>query len=98
MQQPLAIKLCENTKSYKSAYPGSNKVVYGACEQESEEKYPTFWFFEYAKLDLCKKKLLVQKKYFFFIMLLCISKDAYCWVDFRTKTKLKTLRNSPSYS
>ena len=42
MQQPLAIKLCENTKSYKSAYPGSNKVVYGACEQESEEKYPTF--------------------------------------------------------
>jgi hypothetical protein len=25
-------KLCENTKNYKSAYPGSNKVVYGACE------------------------------------------------------------------
>ena len=32
------IKLCENTKNYKSAYPGSDKVVYGACEQESEEK------------------------------------------------------------
>ena len=31
-------KLCENTKNYKFAFPGSNKVVYGACEQESEEK------------------------------------------------------------
>ena len=31
-------KLCENTNNYKSAYPGSNKVVYWACEQESEEK------------------------------------------------------------
>ena len=31
-------KLCENTKNSKYAYPGSNKVVYGACEQESEEK------------------------------------------------------------
>ena len=29
-------KLCENTKKYNYAYPGSNKVVYGACEQESE--------------------------------------------------------------
>ena len=29
-------KLCENTKNYKYAYPGSNKVVYGACEQDSE--------------------------------------------------------------
>ena len=39
------IKLCENTKNYKSAYPGPNKVVYGANgarEQESEEK--TFKF------------------------------------------------------
>ena len=33
----LYTKLCENTKNYKSAYPGSNKNVYGACEQESEE-------------------------------------------------------------
>ena len=32
------IKLCENTKNCKYAYPGSNKVVYGDCEQESEEK------------------------------------------------------------
>ena len=31
-------KLCENTKNYKYAYPGSNKVVNGAFEQESEEK------------------------------------------------------------
>ena len=36
------IKLCENTKNYKSAYPGSNKVVYRACEQESEEKNSKF--------------------------------------------------------
>ena len=34
-------KLCD----YKSVYPGSNKVVYGACEQESEEKNFKFWFF-----------------------------------------------------
>ena len=32
------IKLCENTKNYKYANPGSNKVVYGACEQEFERK------------------------------------------------------------
>ena len=35
-------KLCENIgifiKYYKSANSGSNKVVYGPCEQESEEK------------------------------------------------------------
>ena len=31
-------KLCKNTKNYKYAYPGSNKVVYWAREQESEEK------------------------------------------------------------
>ena len=35
-------KLCENTKNYRYAYPGSNKVVNGACEQESEEKNSTF--------------------------------------------------------
>ena len=28
--------MCE--QNYKYAYPGSNKVVYGVCEQESEEK------------------------------------------------------------
>ena len=33
-----------NTKNYKSAYPGSYKVVNGACEQESEEKNSKFWF------------------------------------------------------
>jgi hypothetical protein len=35
-------KLCENTKNYKFACPGANKVVYGACEQESEEKNSKF--------------------------------------------------------
>ena len=25
-------KLCENTMNYKYTFPGSNKVVYGACE------------------------------------------------------------------
>ena len=38
----MVIKLCENTKNYKSAYPGSNKVVHGAYEQESEEKNSKF--------------------------------------------------------
>ena len=38
------VKLCENTKNYKFACPGANKVVYGACEQESEEKNSKFWF------------------------------------------------------
>ena len=40
------IKLCENIgifiKNYKSTNPGSNKVVYGICEQESEEKNSKF--------------------------------------------------------
>ena len=39
-------KLCENIgifiKNYKSTNPGSNKVVYGPCEQESEEKNSKF--------------------------------------------------------
>ena len=40
-------------KNYKSAYPGSNKVVYGACEQESEEeKNQNFDFW------MCKIRLL----------------------------------------
>ena len=58
-------KLCENTKNYKSAYPGSNKVVHGACEQESKGKN-FILIFEYAKLDFYKKNLLVQKKNPFF--------------------------------
>ena len=40
----MLIKLCENTKNYKSAYPGSNKVVYGVCEEEFEEKNQNFDF------------------------------------------------------
>ena len=56
----LRSKLCEDTKNYKYAYPGSNKVVYGACEQESEEKIKID-IFVYAKLDFCKKKLLVKE-------------------------------------
>ena len=43
---PLCIvcrNLCENTKNYKYAYPGSNKVVYGACEQESEEEEKNYF-------------------------------------------------------
>ena len=44
-------KLCENTKNYKSAYPGSNKVVYGVCEEFEENNL----IFECAKLDFCKK-------------------------------------------
>ena len=47
-------------KNYKSAYPGSNKVVYGACEQESAKKFKIM-VLEYAKLDFCKNKMLMQK-------------------------------------
>ena len=39
-------KLCENirkfVKNHKSTNPGSNKVVDGPCEQESEEKNAKF--------------------------------------------------------
>jgi len=39
-------KLCENIrifiKNYKSTNPGAKKVVYGPCEQESEEKNAKF--------------------------------------------------------
>ena len=48
----LIIKLCENTKNYKYAYPRSNKVVYGACEQESEEKNQNL------DIWICKIRLL----------------------------------------
>ena len=44
----------KQTKNYNYAYPGSNKVVYRACEQESEEKIKIL-IFEYAKLDFYKK-------------------------------------------
>ena len=60
-------KLCENIgiliKNYKSTNPGSNKVVYGPCEQESEEKNSKFWFFNMQNRTFVKKKLLV--KFFF---------------------------------
>ena len=52
----LSIKPCENIgmfiKNYKSTIPGSNKVVYGAFEQESEEKIQNFDF------SICKIVLL----------------------------------------
>ena len=38
------VQLFENTNNYKHAYSGSNKVVYGACEQESEENNSKFRF------------------------------------------------------
>ena len=41
-------KLCENIrifiKNHKSITPEANKVVYGPCEQESEEKMQNFDF------------------------------------------------------
>ena len=43
------VMLCLNTKY---AYPGSNKVVYGPCEQESDEKILNFDF------SICKIVLL----------------------------------------
>ena len=45
----------ENTKNYKYAYPGSNKVVYGACNKNPKKKLKIS-IFENAKLDFCKKK------------------------------------------
>ena len=60
-------KLCENIgifiKNYKSIFPGSNKVVYGPFEQESEEKNSKFRFFNMQNRTFVKKKLLVN---FFF--------------------------------
>ena len=42
---------------------GQKKVVYGACEQESEKNFKNVDF-ENAKFDLCKQKFLEQKKPF----------------------------------
>ena len=53
--------LCENTKKYEYAYPGSNKVVYGAWEQESEEKNEKFYFW-ICKIRLSEKKIANAKK------------------------------------
>ena len=54
------IKLCKNIgifiKNYNSTNPGSNKVVYGPCEYESEEKNQNLDF------SICKMYL----SYFFF--------------------------------
>ena len=50
--------------------------------------------FEYAKLDFCKKKLLMQKNHFF-IRLLCISKEATRWAGFINETQIENFRNSP---
>ena len=40
----VTIYVKKNTKNYKYAYPVSDKVEYGACEQESEEKIQNFIF------------------------------------------------------
>ena len=64
----LYIKLCENIGIFikKSTNPGSNKVVYGPCEQESEEKNSKFRFFNMQNRTFVKKKLLVKIKIFFY--------------------------------
>ena len=73
-------KLCENIgifiKNYKSINPGSNKVVFGPCEQDSEEKKILTFLFSIVKNRTFVKKIIVQKKFNFFIILLCISKEA----------------------
>ena len=57
-------KLCENIgifiQNYKSTNPGSNKVVYGPCEQDSEEEIQNLDFSRDAKSYFCKKKFLVR--------------------------------------
>ena len=40
---------------------GQNKVVYGPCEQESEEKNSKFWFFN-MQIRTFVKKIAVEKK------------------------------------
>ena len=42
----LTTKLCENTKNYKFAYPGSNKVVYrmGPVNKNPKKKNLNFGF------------------------------------------------------
>ena len=42
MEKVPTVSCVKIQKNYKSAYPGSNKVVYGACEQEFEEKISKF--------------------------------------------------------
>ena len=70
-------KLCENIgifiKNYKSTNPGSNKVVYGPCQIESEEKNSKFWFFNMHYRTFVKKNANAKKKFFF--TLLCFSKE-----------------------
>ena len=68
-------KLCENIgifiKNYKSTIPGSNKVVYGLFDQESEEKNSKFRFFNMQNRTFVKKivnEILVN---IFLITLLC---------------------------
>ena len=52
-------KLCENIgiliKNYKSTNPGSNKAVYGPCEQKSEEKSLKSRFFNMQNRTYVKK-------------------------------------------
>ena len=61
--------LCENTKKYEYAYPGSNKVVYGAWEQESEEKNEKFYFW-ICKIRLSEKKIANAKKKLVFMYII----------------------------
>jgi len=72
-------KLCENIgifiKNYKSTIPGSNKVVYGPFEQESEEKKIKILIFQYEKSYFYFKKLLVN----FLITLLQKKNLLFCY-------------------
>ena len=89
--QRLQSKLCENIgifiKDYKSTNPGSNKVVYGPCEQESEEKKFKILIFQYAKSYFCKNKLLVI---FFKIFLLRFYVSRHDEQISELKSKLET--------
>ena len=87
-------KLCENIgifiKNYKSTNPGSNKVVYGPCEQESAEKNSKFDFsIENNRSFVKKSEILFQ---IFLITLLCISKEASWLVDARTENQIGNFR------
>ena len=50
-------------KKYKYAYPGSNKVIHiWALKARIQRKKKSIFYFQYAKLDYLKKKLLMQKE------------------------------------
>ena len=76
---------------------GQIKFIWGLWTRIRRKKFQIL-IIEYAKLDFYKKKIAsAKKKSIFLITLLCISKEASRWVDFRTENQIKTFKYWPSY-